>query len=549
MPETIATLAQRVLGLTELRAGIAEAAQALVDGRDVIAVMPTGYGKSAVYQLAGTYLDGITIVVSPLIALQKDQVRALEQMKQAPEAVAINSSASAKTVARAWEGLADGEPHFVFLTPEQLASEENLARLSALPVRLIAVDEAHCVSTWGHDFRPDYLALGDVIERLGHPPVAALTATGAPPVRADITDRLRLRDPLIAARGFDRPALRLKVSRHESDREKREAVVEHVSQLTRPGLLYVATRRDTSRYANELDATGLRTAAYHGGMAAGERGRVHEAFHRDEVDVVVATSAFGMGIDKANVRYVVHAAVPGSLDEYYQEVGRAGRDGQPAVAALHYRPEDFALSSFFNAGAPDEAELVRVFGAVSAAGGIGRTELAENLGMNRRTLARLLATLADAGTIEVRKRRLHARGGITPADAARRALETVQARQRVEESRIDMMRAYAETLGCRRQHLLGYFGEDLPEPCGNCDNCLSGSAYEQSEERAENAAESETIGDDEPFPPHSVVMHREWGEGEVMSCEPDRITVFFEAQGYKVLSREAIAETGVLRRA
>ncbi|MFD1861098.1 RecQ family ATP-dependent DNA helicase [Aeromicrobium camelliae] len=530
-------LAAEAFGWEELRGGQEDAISALAAGTDVLCVMPTAYGKSAIYQVAGMLVDGVTVVVSPLIALQADQLAGLEDAPNAPEAVAINSAQSEGRNEDAWSSLAVGESEFIFLSPEQLAKPDVVDRLREQTVSLFVVDEAHCVSAWGHDFRPDYLRLGAVIERLGHPVTLALTATGAPPVREEIVERLAMRDARIITRGFDRPNLWLGVNRHESEDRKREAVLDQVAELRKPGLVYVATRRAAEEYAEALTDRGLRAAAYHAGLRAAERRRVHEAFLDDELDVVAATSAFGMGIDKPNVRFVVHAAITESLDSYYQEAGRAGRDGEPALVELHYRQEDLGIRRFFAARHPD-AELVRaIVSALEAADSpVSNAELARRLDVSPRKLSGHLGLLHDAVVVErVRTRiRLSPQFAGSPADAVERAEEQSAMRERIDESRLEMMRGYADTTGCRRQYLLRYFGESLDEPCGNCDTCDAGTA-----EAAEPVA-------DDPFPVQTRVQHVEWGEGVVMSTEDDRITVFFESEGYKVLSREAIEEDDLL---
>ncbi|BDZ47091.1 hypothetical protein GCM10025866_30000 [Naasia aerilata] len=397
--DTIESAAAR-FGWEELRPGLRDAIEAVLAGTDVLAVLPTGYGKSAVYKIAGALIPGPTIVVSPLIALQADQVAGIQAQPEAPRAIAINSSQSDSANQSAWEELESGSAEYVFLAPEQFANDEVVERLSRLPVSLFVVDEAHCVSAWGHDFRPDYLRLGAAIEALGRPTVLALTATGSAPVREEILDRLSMREPLVLTRGFDRPNIRLEVVRHQEDRAKREAVLDQVMAQPKPGLVYVATRRDTEEYAEELAARGLRAAAYHGSLGAKARRELSEGFRDDEYDVVVATSAFGMGIDKPNIRFVVHAAIPGSVDDYYQEVGRCGRDGEPASAFLHYRAEDLGLRNFFASGTPDRGKIAKVYAAVAdAPRAVDLKELAKTTGLTGRRVAELVNLLVGAGAV------------------------------------------------------------------------------------------------------------------------------------------------------
>jgi ATP-dependent DNA helicase RecQ len=547
-------IASENLGLPHLRDGQLAGMRALVQGRDVLAVMPTGYGKSAIYQVAALHLHrtdgaaadsarrGPAVVVSPLIALQEDQLDGLLEDLGGASAVAINSGRKDSEVEDAWEAAERGEAAFLFLAPEQLAKAETVERLAALDVPLFVVDEAHCVSSWGHDFRPDYLRLGEVRGQLGNPPVAALTATASPPVRDEIQQRLRMKDPLVLVHGFDRPNIRLEVVRHLGDRDKQRAVVQQVAGLKGPGLLYAATRKDTETYAAELAGHGLRAAAYHAGRKQSERDEVHEQFLDDGLDVVVATTAFGMGIDKPNVRFVIHAHIPESLDAYYQEIGRSGRDGQPAAAILHYRPEDLGLRRFFGTHKPDEDALLAVLTALRAADGpVTQKALAEQTGIPGRRLTGLLNELQETRYVKALKRGVRLEPGAKLPKVVEHAVELAEARQRVDRSRIEMARDYAETDACRRQFLLGYFGEDLPEPCGNCDNCADGSAYEEDYDDGAVAAAG-----GEPFPLQAAVVHKEWGAGIVMRHEEDVITVLFEQEGYKTLSRQAVTDGKLL---
>lgn len=499
-------------------------------GHDVLAVLPTGSGKSAIYQVPALLLDGPTLVVSPLIALQHDQIDGLQD-SQAPQAVALNSTQRKAEQKQAWKSVRDGTAEYIFLSPEQLANQDVRTELADLGVSLLVIDEAHCVSSWGHDFRPDYLRLAAVIELLGHPRVVALTATAAPPVREDIASRLGLRDHREVIASFDRPNLHLAVERFTGDAAKRNAVITRIRTLTtdpasRCGLVYTASRKEADFYANELAQVGVRVAAYHAGMKAADRDQVHQGFMAGDIDVVAATSAFGMGIDKPDVRFVVHASAVDSLDTYYQQIGRAGRDDGPAAIVLCYRPEDLGLQRFLTTNkAPGEA-LDKVAHALEEHGEpIRMAEL--DLPPAQRTRAVNLLDQAGITATTASGELVHERPDVPPHEAVAQAKEVSAAHQRMTASRLQMVSGYAETTGCRRQYLLGYFSEQREHPCGNCDTCDAGTAEHRTSATNE-------------FPADSSVHHDEWGHGIVMSVEEDRLTVLFDEEGYKTLSLAAV---------
>ncbi|MCU1590282.1 MAG: ATP-dependent helicase, RecQ family [Frankiales bacterium] len=505
-------------------------------GHDTVVVMPTGSGKSAVYQVPALLLDGPTVVVSPLIALQRDQVAGLTERLGAGEAVHANSTLSERARSEAFAALAAGSVEFFFLAPEQLGRPDVLDAIAAAKPSLFVVDEAHCISTWGHDFRPDYLRLGAAIERLGSPRVLALTATASPPVRDEIAARLRLRDPVQVVHGFDRPNLRLTVEAFRDEEQKREAVILRAMGEAKPGIVYTATRKSAETYARSLADFGMTAAAYHAGMRAADRSAVHDRFLGGAVDVVVATTAFGMGIDKADVRFVLHAEVADSIDSYYQEIGRAGRDAGPAQAVLFYREEDLGLRKFFASGLPDTRLLQKLATLVGhATGPVAASDLAAEMEVTASRLAGLVNLLEQAGALLVGPSgAVEALAGPDPMQAAELAMAVAESQRRVERSRIEMMRGYAETTGCRRQYLLAYFGEAYGEECGNCDTCEAGSASQQPD-----AALS-------PYALQSRVAHASWGEGVVMRYEGDRIVVLFEDVGYRTLSLETVRARGLL---
>ena len=551
------TLAREVLGLAALHPAQRRAIEAVVAGRDVLAVLPTGSGKSAIYQVAGLARGGTTVVVSPLIALQHDQVRSLTGRHKpdgtALQVAAVNAAGTAgdhREAVRRWR---DGELDVVLLGPEQLENPTTRAALreSTRPVTLLAVDEAHLVSEWGHEFRPDYLHLGGVLDDLGSPPVLALTATAAPPVRADIVRELRMTEPEIVVAGFDRPNIGLSVhvvhprgNVAEVNEAVEDAAVTAALGLPTPSLVYSASRAGCERLADRLRLTGLTAQPYHAGLPTAERTATQDAFLADRLDIVVATSAFGMGIDKPDVRAVVHAGPPGSLDEYYQEIGRAGRDGGEAHALLVFAERALQLPKLFATRSRlGDGDVRRVVDALLAAGEvIGVAALAEAAGVAKHTTERIVDELAESSLARVTPEGV----GVPPEARAVLAAEgvddvetAVRRREQVADSRIDAVRHYAETTHCRRVELLGYFGEEYPGPCGHCDN-------DARPQPATPPAPVVTSHDSLQVHAGTLVRHAAWGEGTVMSVDDHELVVAFDSVGYKTLTTVAL-RNGLLR--
>jgi ATP-dependent DNA helicase RecQ len=535
-------LAREVLGIDELRPEQTEAVRAVLSGRDLLAVLPTGYGKSAIYQLAGSAVEGGTVVVSPLLALQRDQVESLGDL-DAGDAAAANSTLSAHEWQEAMESFCAGELEFLFLAPEQLARVDTMRAIREAAPSLFVVDEAHCISSWGHDFRPDYLRLGAVIEDLGHPTVIALTATAAPPVQSEIIERLRLRDPKVVVHGFDRPNISLAVQRFDDADSKDRALLDTAEEMAHaggPGIVYVGTRKRAETLASQLRERSVRSIAYHAGLARTRRDEAQRIFMAGEADVVVATSAFGMGVDKPDVRFVLHGDAAESLDAYYQEIGRAGRDGEPAVAVMFCCPADLALRRFLGAGSTLEPEEIgRVMAAVAAADGpMPLTGLREEVGCSKRKLTLALSRLEDQHAVEL------VDGVVTlrtldrsVADVADAIAEEDGRRREILVSRLTMLRRYVESRTCRRDFLLGYFGEPYGKRCGNCDICRSAKGVRSHADDGGTSA----------FTPGMRVRHRQFADGDVIRTDGDTVTVLFDQVGYKTLSVPLALDKELLR--
>ncbi len=481
-------------GFDELRPGQDEVVQAVMAGRDAMGIMPTGGGKSLCYQLPALCRPGLTVVVSPLIALMKDQVDAL-QARGIP-AAAINSSLGAEEYRQVMQALRCGELKIVYVAPERFAQEGFMTLLRGLQISLLAVDEAHCLSQWGHDFRPDYLRLGRARETLGYPQTVALTATATAHVREDILTTLQLKEPAVVISGFARDNLDFAITHCESRKAKFERIQQVVSRW-KTGIIYCSTRKNVMLVFEELSSRHVNVVAYHAGMTDEEREFSQNAFVSGRADVVVATNAFGMGIDRSDVRFVVHFEIPGSVEAFYQEAGRAGRDGNPSACELLFNHADLKTQEFFFEGSNPPVTLIRsLYNFLRFESDPTTHELhitvdamAERMGkdVNPMAVGTALSCLIHAGAIQ----RFDVPGQLTKGtrllkpelnfeclDIDRNSLEE---KARRDHLKIEAMTRFAYSMGCRQQWILDYFGEVNSEPCGHCDVCAASDSNEREE--------------------------------------------------------------------
>jgi ATP-dependent DNA helicase RecQ len=535
LADLVSEVANAALGFEDLRPGQEMAAAAVVAGHDVLAVMPTGAGKSAVYQIAGAVVSGATVVVSPLIALQQDQVASIgDDLGGARQ---VNSSMTEAQRRAAFAELEAGELEFLFVAPEQLANEKTLELIKAARPSLFGVDEAHCISAWGHDFRPDYLRLGSFIEALGRPQILALTVTAAPPVRREIVEQLGMRDPVVVVSGFMRHNLHLAVETH-AETAHAAALAERAAAAAGTGIVYVATRRQAEELAAQITGLGKEAAAYHAGLSRAQRDEVHTRFLGPDEFVVVATIAFGMGIDAPHVRFVFHMDPPESLDAYYQEVGRAGRDGESASAVLFRSRQGAGGRRFFAGTAELPVDVLATVAEATQAAiePIPLTSLAAVAKASGSRLTVAVDRLQRVGAVEVDGEGCVAwTGSSSVGELVDQAAAQHERYRTTDRTRGEMMQRYLDTDQCRWRTVLGYFGEPSAENCGHCDNCDAGSA-------TAGAGETEHL-----FPLGARVVHASFGTGEVVAHEADTLTVLFDETGYRSLSVELVREHHLLK--
>jgi ATP-dependent DNA helicase RecQ len=492
---------QRYFGFSGFLEGQEEVITEITSGRDGLVVMPTGGGKSLCYQVPALCFSGITLVISPLIALMKDQVDALQN--RGIPATMINSTLSWPEQRERLDGMRRGDYKLIYIAPERFGAESFVNALAGVEVSLFAIDEAHCLSQWGHDFRPDYLRLGKALERIGRPQCVALTATATPVVRKDILSVLALNEPFERVSGFARPNLALSITPVDNAQQKDDRL-RAIIAAHKTGIIYCATRKKVESVSETLASWGVKCIAYHGGMNDKERERAQDAFIRRTADVAVATNAFGMGIDRADVRFVIHYEIPGSVEAYYQEAGRAGRDGEAAVCELLFNYADTRTQEFFIEGANPSAATIRsiyqyLLNEANRDYEVHRTldEIADGADVkNPMCVGSALTVLARSGYLrrfDIPGKRLRGTRllqphvltrGITLDEAA------IEEKDRRDREKLKAMVELGYSRECRQQWILAYFGEMDAGVCGSCDVCRESGS---SESRVPDAEEARVV--------------------------------------------------------
>jgi len=528
-PSTSLTDIAERLGVDRLRLRQRDAIEALVAGTDVLAIIPTGGGKSAIYQGAALALGGVTVVVSPLLALQEDQIRSIEE-SDLGHAVSVDGSTSSSERSQAFDALESGSARFLFATPEILNSDDVLERIARCDVTLFAVDEAHCIVSWGQGFRPDFLLLGDTRRRLGNPTAVALTGSADPRIRTEIQRSLAMSDGITVSADLKRANIELSVVNAADRAASADCLADHLDTVAGKALVYVPTRRLCAELAERLNTDDRPAAAYHGGLKKADKKATVELIRSHERAVVVATTAFGMGIDIPDISAVAHLDMPDSLLAYYQEVGRGGRDGSPASGAVFVSLRSKSRRAF---GSGVRETTVTDCAAVYVEirnGAASRRQLIARLPMNGGRVVRALGVLAQVGAIAMSPSlTVTAELDVACVD------EVCREREEFDRSQLEAVERYRSVRRCRWAQILTSLGEPL-ERCGHCDVC--------GDQNRNPPAPLDDV--DLPFPVGTQVQHPDFGPGTVTTRLRDIITVAFDSVGPKELDTGLCVRNGLL---